>query len=191
MGNLSRTYKPNTAVNYPNFPSPDPDSYKIDSGNPHWKQGTYPILHNSDIENVIKGGQTFVEKTTDAFSNVYSSLGNINSLEPIITFGGSSTLVDERFDEIIMKLNELNEKINAYVEQTLKDVITASEKYIASNIENCCRVVDDIIEEDVCDENGKVTGKKQVKVGEWHFCDSGGHCRYYKEDSGKTCPYCS
>ena len=188
MGNLSRTYTPDTAINYPSLPSPLPDTYKEGSGNPHWRENTRPILKNRHVDEVIEAATKLVNDSTDIFSNVYNSLGNINSLEPIITFGGSSALVDERFDEIILQLSELNDKINEYIETTSSQAMGIANTYIANHTESCVTKTEVYKNTTVYNET---TGQNEVVEELFaydHSCDADEHSRRY--EIGSVCPYC-
>lgn len=187
MGNLSRTYTPDTAINYPSLPSPLPDTYKEGSGNPHWRENTRPILRNRHVDEVIEAATKLVNDSTDIFSNVYNSLGNINSLEPIITFGGSSALVDERFDEIILQLSELNDKINEYIETTSSHAMDVANTYIANHTEECNSKTPVYDCQLVYNQETNTYEDVETLIGYNHSC-GGRHSRLYPV--GSACPYC-
>ena len=187
MGKLSKNYKVVTTYSEPTprMPQPEPDTYKENSGNPHWNKGV-TILTNEKIEEVYTYAKQYVKEITDELEDVYKSLMCINELEPLIEFGGLSTLVDERFDALIAQLNDVNEKAISYIEESLQNVESTSERYIEKNTESCRKVRDIINFVTETDDKGKPYLVLK-KVGEVHRCGTHGR-REYRD--GASCEFC-
>ena len=187
MGNLSKTYTPDMSFNAPSWPNPTPDSYKTDGGNPHWREETDPLLKNEDLSVMNISAISLARDSTDSFDMVYQSLGSINALEPIITFGGSSALVDERFDKIILQLTDLNEKIIEYIESTQGQVMTIADNYIADHTESCITKTEIKGTRTITLETGE-TSEEEYTWGYTHTCNVDAHSRDY--EVGVACEFC-
>ena len=87
-------------------------------------------------------------------------------------------------DEIIERLNDINDEVITRIKQNLDDIDTSAQNYVDNNTENC-KFIGYIVEETE-DEKGN---KCYVKVGERHSCVTHS-TREYRYGSGQ-CPFCN
>lgn len=189
MGNLSKQYNPvEYQIRSPKYPTAggkDLDSIQTDSGNPHWIKDVKKPLKKSDINTAYAAAETYLTNITNDLQSIYNSLCSVNNLEPLIEFNGKTENVDARFDEIIERLNDINDEVITRIEQNLDDIDKFAQNYVDNNTESCKFIGH--IQEVEKGEDGK---PQVVNVGERHSC--GTHStREYRYALEQKCPYCS